>query len=158
MLVVPSRAWQDINEKQLSALEEWISRGGHLVAAGGINYGSLSDKRLSKLAALEYLRHQGGWERELIRFDHRVKLSDRNPVLLLDAALDSAQVKVREQNIPVISQKPFGRGSVFFWPLILRHPLSGNGAVGRDYGPIFSPQPGKSRHPFSIPLMRRFIT
>jgi hypothetical protein len=114
MLVMPSRAWQDINEKQLTAMEDWIGKGGCLVAMGGINYSALSDERLNRILPLNISGIKEVRSLDSLGSFTGINLPGRDPILLLAAEMKDARVNLIEKDIPIVSQRHFGRGSVFF--------------------------------------------
>ena len=58
LLIMKAAALRRLKERQFQALTRWIKMGGYLITTGGINYGSLNEKRIQYLLPVQVLGHK----------------------------------------------------------------------------------------------------
>ncbi len=140
-----------LRKQQFEALIAWIRSGGYLITAGGLNIGSFSDQRIRDLLPVTIAGfHQTQQLRALEAFcGHR--LESAHPFLILNAALDGADVLLQEEEVALILRKRYGFGQVVllgfdflrvpfrnwpgrhaFWQKMLEHPP----AIDRSTRPL----------------------
>ena len=113
-LILRADTIRQLRDQQFQALSQWIEQGGFLVVGTGLNYGSLSDRRLQDLLPNRVDGHRQIFElKSLGEFcDH--ELSVNEPFLVLNTRIKDSKILVKEKDIPVITQKNSGRGQIIF--------------------------------------------
>jgi hypothetical protein len=153
LLILRAAALRRVSAGQFQALTRWIRRGGYLITTGGINYGSLHDRRIRQLLPLQVRGHKRLIDLpSLAQFCNQPFTADE-PFLVLDVKIDAASVILQENDIPIIIQKKLGIGQIgflsfdyntapfsrwdgrkIFWEkmLSLHQPIEKRGIVGGD--------------------------
>ena len=114
LLIMRTAALRRLSERQFQALIRWIKMGGYLITTGGINYGSLHDKRTQDLLPVQVYGH-----RRLVEFGSLADfcnqpLTVKEPFLILDVKIEAAEIILKENELPVIFQKKLGTGQIGF--------------------------------------------
>jgi len=114
LLILKAETIRRLRERQFQAITEWIKRGGYLLTSGGLNYGSLTQKRVKSILPLNVLGHKRLFE--IGSFAHFFKrpLLANEPFLVLHVQSDDADVLVKENEIPIIIRKNLGSGKIIF--------------------------------------------
>jgi hypothetical protein len=114
LLIMRAAALRRLRDRQFQALTRWIKMGGYLITTGGINYGSLHEKRIQQFLPVRVLGHKRLAELgSLARFCNQ-PLTAIEPFLVLHVKIDDAKVLLRENDIPIIIQKNLGIGQIGF--------------------------------------------
>jgi hypothetical protein len=114
LLILRADTIRQLRDRQFQALVRWLKQGGYLVLGTGLNYGSLGDKRLQDILPIRAGRHQKFFElKSLGQFCSR-ELAGIEPFLVLNASIDDSKILVRENDIPLITQKNLGFGQIVF--------------------------------------------
>ncbi len=122
LLIMRADTLSQLREKQFKALTRWLKQGGYLVLGGGLNYGSLDEKRLQDLLPV----HVRGY-RQLLElpslggFCNRT-LAGSQPFLVLNVRIDDAHVLAKEDDTPIIIQKNLGFGRIVFLAFDMNSP------------------------------------
>lgn len=105
-----------LNTDQLKAMDAWISTGGQLVITGGANWqkttAALTDYLPVNISGSESVADLPGLA-ELIGQPFR----DPGPYLMTTSSLASGTLLLHEGGLPLLAQKPYGRGNVYFLAL-----------------------------------------
>jgi len=114
LLIMRAAALKELRERQFQALTQWIKQGGYLVTTGGLNYGSLLEKRIQHILPINVFGHKRFFElKSLAQFCSQTLISEE-PFLVLNVRIDNSNVLVKEKDIPLIFQKNLGFGQIFF--------------------------------------------
>jgi hypothetical protein len=114
LLILQADTIRQLRDRQFQALIQWLKQGGYLVVGTGLNYGSLSDKRLQDILPIRVAGLQQLFElKSLGPFCSR-ELSGIEPFLVLNARIDDSKILLKENGIPVITQKNLGFGQIAF--------------------------------------------
>ena len=114
LFITPIEMLNSLRRRQFQALETWVQHGGFLVIAGGSNYSSLLEKRIARLLPLKISGHQQFTQlKSLERFCGQ-KLAGPDPFLILKVKIKEANVLIKENDIPIVSQKRTGIGKIVF--------------------------------------------
>ncbi|MBW1961269.1 MAG: hypothetical protein JRJ04_07420 [Deltaproteobacteria bacterium] len=103
-----------LSEKQFQALEDWIANGGYLIAASSINYGPLLQERTSRLLPVKVRGHRSFFELNALSAFCGETIVSKDPFLVLDAEVENSRVLIKEDNLPLISQRDMGIGKILF--------------------------------------------
>ena len=114
LLILRADTIRQLRDRQFQALIQWLKQGGYLVVGTGLNYGSLGDKRLQDILPIRVAGHQQLFElKSLGPFCSR-ELTGIEPFLVLNARIDDSKILVKENDIPIITQKNLGFGQIVF--------------------------------------------
>jgi hypothetical protein len=114
LLILRADTIRQLRDRQFQALIRWLKQGGYLVVGTGLNYGSLGDKRLQDILPMRVAGHQQLFElTSLGQFCSR-ELNAIEPFLVLNARIDDSNILLRENGIPIITQKNLGFGQIIF--------------------------------------------
>ncbi len=114
LLILRAETIRQLRDRQFQALIRWLKQGGYLVVGTGLNYGSLGDKRLQDILPIRVGGHQQFFElKSLGQFCGR-EITGIEPFLVLNARIDDSKVLLKENDIPIITQKNFGFGQIVF--------------------------------------------
>jgi hypothetical protein len=114
LLIMRTDTIRQLRDRQFQALIRWLKQGGYLVLGTGLNYGSLGDKRLQDILPIRADGHQQFFElKSLGQFCSR-ELTGIEPFLVLKASIDDSKILLKENDIPIITQKNFGFGQIVF--------------------------------------------
>jgi hypothetical protein len=114
LLIMKAETITRLRERQFQALTEWLKQGGYLLTSGGLNYGSLSQKRIRSILPLNVLGHKRLIEIGSFAHFFNQPLLGNEPFLVLHVQSDDADVLVKEDEIPIIIRKNIGSGKVIF--------------------------------------------
>ena len=114
LLILRADTIGQLRDRQFRALSRWLEQGGYLVIDSGINIGSLGDKRLQDILPVRVDGHQQLFDlTSLGQFCSR-ELTAVEPFLVLNARIDDSKILVKEDDIPIITQKKLGFGQIMF--------------------------------------------
>jgi hypothetical protein len=114
LLILRADTIRQLRDRQFQALIQWLKQGGYLVLGTGLNYGALGDKRLQDILPIRAGGHQQFFElKSLGQFCSR-ELTGIEPFLVLTASIDDSKILVKENDIPLITQKNLGFGQIVF--------------------------------------------
>ena len=114
LLIMKADTIRGLKPKQFRALSRWLKQGGYLLTSGGLNYGALFGKRIQKLLPIHIHGHeQLSGIQALARFCNQ-PLIGTEPFLVLKVHIDDSEVLVREDDIPIVVQRPFAYGKIVF--------------------------------------------
>ena len=114
LLILHADTIRQLRDRQFQALFQWLKQGGYLTIGTSLNYGSLSDKRLQDILPIRVGGHQQLFElKSLGQFCNR-ELTGLEPFLVLNARIDDSKILVKENDIPIITQKNLGFGQIVF--------------------------------------------
>ncbi len=114
LLILRADTIRQLRDRQFQALIRWLKQGGYLVVGTGLNYGSLGDKRLQDILPIRVAGHQQLFElKSLGQFCGR-ELTGIEPFLVLNARIDDSKILLKENDIPIITQKNLGFGQIVF--------------------------------------------
>ena len=122
MLIMDAEMLKSLRERQFQALIQWIKRGGYLVTAGGINYGSLLEPRTQHLLPIRIVGHQQFFELATLEDFCGQSLASSDPFLVLHANIEDSNVLIQERGIPVIIEKNIGAGKILFLSFDFQNP------------------------------------
>jgi hypothetical protein len=114
LLIMKADTIRRLRERQFQALTEWLKQGGYLLTSGGLNYGSLSKKRIKSILPLNVLGHKRLFEFRSFAHFFNQPLLGNEPFLVLHVQSDDADVLVKEDDIPIIIRKNLGSGKIIF--------------------------------------------
>ena len=114
LLILRAETIRQLRDRQFQALIRWLKQGGYLVVGTGLNYGSLGDKRLQDILPIRVGGHQQLSElKSLGQFCGR-EMTGIEPFLVLNVRIDDSKILLKENDIPIITQKNFGFGQIVF--------------------------------------------
>ena len=114
LLILQADTIRQLRDRQFQALIRWLKRGGYLALGTSLNYGSLIDKRLQEILPIRAGGHQQLFElKSMAQFCSR-ELADIKPFLVLNTSIDDAKILVKENDIPIVTQKNLGFGQIVF--------------------------------------------
>ena len=114
LLILRAETIRQLRDRQFQALIRWLKQGGYLVVGTGLNYGSLGDKRLQDILPIRVGGHQQLFElKSLGQFCGR-EMTGIEPFLVLNVRIDDSKILLKENDIPIITQKNFGFGQIVF--------------------------------------------
>jgi len=114
LLILRAETIGQLRDRQFRALAQWLTQGGYLVVGAGLNYGSLGDRRLQDILPLHIAGHQQLSElKSLGAFCGRA-LTGTEPFLVLNSRIDNSKILVKENDIPIITQKDIEFGRIIF--------------------------------------------
>ena len=122
MLILNAGMLKHLRERQFQALEQWIKMGGYLVAAGGVNYGSLLTNRMKRLLPMTIQGHKQLFEIKAFETFSGQKLAGPSPFLVLNVKIEQSDVLLEEDGLPIISQKRIGNGKIVFLSFDIQSP------------------------------------
>ena len=114
LLILQADTIRLLRDRQFQALIQWLKQGGYLVVGTGLNHGSLGDKRLQDILPMRVGGHQQLFElKSLAQFCSR-ELTGIEPFLVLNTRIDDSKILVKENDIPIVTQKNLGFGQIVF--------------------------------------------
>lgn len=122
LLIMNAEMIQSLRDRQFQALQDWIKRGGALVTAGGVNYGTFSDRRIADLLPLRITGLKQATKLTSLQEFCGYTLSGPEPFLVLDVNIPDAAVIVQEASLPIIHQRGFGTGNILFLAFDFQNP------------------------------------
>jgi hypothetical protein len=134
-VVMKGVSLQSLTDKQSTALQQWLARGGTLVVAGDSQYGILQEARIRTLLPVEVsgVQQLEGLAAFAARYDTPLPVT---PLLVVQASLLRGQVVVGTAEAPLLAERSFGKGRVVFLAVdYAAQPLAGwagNAALWRD--------------------------
>jgi hypothetical protein len=114
LLIMGAGSVRQLAERQYQALRRWLRQGGYLVIAGGVNYGSLGEKRIQDLLPLRINGYQRMHSLKSLALFCGRPLAAVDPFLILDAGIDDSTILLKENDIPIVTRKDFGFGRIVF--------------------------------------------
>ena len=114
MLILDASGLRHLRERQFNALTEWVERGGYLVTAGSLNYGYLLEERTRRLLPVNILGFRRIFELNSLEGFCGQRLTSTDPFLILKADIEDSVALLKEDDVPVITQKEIGLGKVIF--------------------------------------------
>ena len=114
LLIMRTAALRRLKERQFQALIQWIKKGGYLITTGGLNYGSLLEKRAQDLLPIKILGHKRFFELHSLAQFCGQQFPVIEPFLVLNVHIDDSKVLVKENDTPIIIQKKLGSGQIDF--------------------------------------------
>ncbi len=101
---------------QLNALRGWVSLGGQLVITGGANWqktaASLTDLLPVSISSSESIA-----ELPALSSFAGLPFRDPGPYVVATSSLQSGELLIHQDGLPLLARQPFGRGSVYFLAL-----------------------------------------
>lgn len=122
ILITDAEMFKSLRERQFQALAQWIKRGGYLVTAGGVNYGSLLEPRTQHLLPIRIAGHQQFLELTSLKDFCGQPLTSSDPFLVLHANIEDSNVLIQEQGIPLIIEKNVEAGKILFLAFDFQNP------------------------------------
>jgi hypothetical protein len=114
LLILRADTIRQLRDRQFQALIQWLNQGGYLAIGTGLNVGSLGGKRLQGILPIRVGGHQKLFElKSLGPFCSR-ELTGIEPFLVLNARIDDSKILVKENDIPIVTQKSLGFGQIVF--------------------------------------------
>ncbi len=120
ILILNPKEVQGLREPQYRSLKQWIERGGFLIFSGEINYGPLLEKRLQRLMPMKILGQGLTLGLKSLESFSGQELAGPAPFFILKAEIEDSDIIVQERDIPVISRKKIGAGSIIFLSFDIR--------------------------------------
>ena len=114
LLILPADTIRQLRDRQFQALTQWLKQGGYLIVGAGLNYGSLSDKRLQEILPLRIAGHQQLSKLKSLEPFCGRELTANEPFLVLNTRIDNSEILVAENDIPVIARKNLELGQIIF--------------------------------------------
>ncbi len=114
VLILQADTIRQLRDRQFQALIQWLKQGGYLVVGTGLNYGSLGDKRLQDILPIRVTGYQQLFELKSLGTFCSRELSVIKPFLVLNAGIDDSKILLKENDIPIITQKNLGFGQIVF--------------------------------------------
>jgi hypothetical protein len=134
-VVLKGVSLQAISARQMTALRQWIARGGTFVVAGDSQYGLLQEPRVRELLPVQVLGVEQRQGLPMLAQRYGKPLADV-PLLAIRSRLVRGQALIRTPSAPLLAQRPFGKGRVVFLGVdYATQPLAGwagNKALWRD--------------------------
>ena len=114
LLIMGAGPIRQLTEKQFQALRRWLQQGGYLVIASGLNYGSLSEKRIQAILPIRVNGYQRLFDLKSLEHFCSRPLTAVEPFLVLDAGIADSTILLKENDIPIITRKNLGSGRIVF--------------------------------------------
>ncbi len=114
LLILQADTIRQLRDRQFQALTQWLAQGGYLIVGTGLNYGSLSDRRLQDILPLRIAGHRQLSELKSLGAFCGRELSGTEPFLVLNARIDNSKILVKENDIPIITRKDLEFGQIIF--------------------------------------------
>ncbi|UCF55732.1 MAG: hypothetical protein JSW15_06305 [Deltaproteobacteria bacterium] len=114
MLILDGSVLKGLRERQFNALTDWVERGGYLVTAGSLNYGSLLEERTRRLLPINILGFKRIYVLNSLEGFCGQRLTSTDPFLILKADIEHSVALLKEDDVPLITQKKIGLGKVIF--------------------------------------------
>lgn len=134
-VVMKGISLQGATDRQWTALQQWIIRGGTLVVAGDSQYTLLQEPRLQSVLPVQVLGTQQLDGLPLFAAHYGVPLP-ATPLVAVQSRLTHGQVLVGTPEAPFLAERTFGKGRVVFLAVdYAAQPLvtwQGNNALWRD--------------------------
>lgn len=115
-IVVKGISLQSLSEAQMTALRQWLARGGTMVVAGDPQYALLQEPRLGELLPVQVLGLQQFEALPAFATHYGVALPDAS-LLTVQAHLTRGRVLVGTPDAPLLAERSFGAGRVVFLAL-----------------------------------------
>lgn len=112
-VVVKGVSLQTMTETQVTALRQWIARGGTLVVAGDSQYGLLQEPYMRALLPVEVLGIQQLEGLPAFAEAYREALPSA-PLLAIQSRLTHGRILVGTAAAPLLVERSFGKGRVVF--------------------------------------------
>ncbi len=122
MLILHASALKNLRERQFTALTEWLKKGGYLIIAGWLNYGSLLDQRTRRLLPVNIFGTEQVFELNSLERFCGQRLTSLDPFLILKAEIEDSEVLLKQDDIPLITRKGIGLGRVIFLAFDYQNP------------------------------------
>jgi hypothetical protein len=114
LLILRADTIRRLRDSQFHSLIRWLKQGGYLVFGGGLNYGSLGDKKLQDILPIRVSGYQQMAElKSLEQFCGR-ELTGVEPFLVLNAGIEDADILAEENGVPIVTRKNNGFGQIVF--------------------------------------------
>ena len=114
LLILQADTIRQLRDRQFQALIQWLKQGGYLALGTGLNVGSLADKRLQGILPIRTEGHQQLFELKSLGLFCGRELTGIQPFLVLNARIDDSKILVKEDDIPIITQKNLEFGQIVF--------------------------------------------
>lgn len=105
-----------LSPAQLQALDAWVNTGGQLIVTGGANWQKTA-AGLEDLLPVTISGSESVDDLPLLAETLAVPFRDPGPYLLTTSSLARGTMLYNEDGLPILAQRPYGRGSVFFLAL-----------------------------------------
>lgn len=112
-VVAKGAAFHMLTDEHLSALQQWLARGGTLIVAGDAQYTLLQDARLQSLLPVQVLGLQHVDDVSAFSIRYGAPLPPV-PCTVVAARVLQGQLLVGTPDTPFLVQRSFGRGRVVF--------------------------------------------
>jgi hypothetical protein len=122
LLIMRADTLSQLREKQFEALTRWLRQGGYLVLGGGLNFGSLGEKRLQDILPVRVRGYRQLFELPSLGGFCSRALTGSEPFLVLNVRIDDAHVLAQENDTPIIMQKNLGFGRIVFLAFDMNSP------------------------------------
>ena len=122
MIVIPAEMLKKLRDRQFQALVQWVKQGGFLITAGGINYGSLLEKRMMRLLPIKILGHKQFFALRSLEDFCGQPLESSDAFLVLHVNIEHSDVLFTERDIPIITQKNLKAGKMIFLSFDYQNP------------------------------------
>ncbi len=114
ILIMNTEMLATLRNRQFEALVQWVNLGGCLVTGSGLNYGNLHEARIRHFLPVKVLAHKPFLEIKSFQDFCGRRLVSQEPFLVLNVEIDNAQVLLKENDTPIITQRPVGMGKILF--------------------------------------------
>ncbi len=114
MLILDANDLANFRKRQFFALIDWIKKGGYLITTGGLNYGAFLKERTSRLLPVTIAGFKRFFELNSLEEFCGQRFTSTDPFLVLEADIEESVTLVKENDIPIITQKDIGLGRVIF--------------------------------------------
>jgi len=114
ILILNTEMLGTLRNRQYEALVQWVNLGGYLVTGSGLNYGNLHEARIRRFLPVKVLAHKPFLEFKSFQDFCGGRLVSPEPFLVLNVEIENAQVLLKENDTPIITQRPLGMGKILF--------------------------------------------
>jgi hypothetical protein len=134
-VVIKGMSLQAASERQWTALQQWLTRGGTVVVVADAQYALLQEPRLRSILPVDVLRLEQLDGLPVLAAHYGVPLP-ATPLLAVRARLQHGQILVGTPEAPLLAQRTYGKGRVVFLAVdYAAQPLAswqGNAALWKD--------------------------
>ena len=114
MIIANTGIIDSLRERQLNALANWVEQGGFLILSSGHNYGSLLTPKIQRFLSVDIQGFKKVFQLDSLASFSGHQLKSENPFLILQTEIAGAIPLLKEQGIPIITQRKIGQGKIIF--------------------------------------------
>lgn len=103
-----------LRERQFTALEEWIQKGGYCIIPGDINFSAYFGSRMRELLPVEIVGLKKRTELHSLEELCGEKLDVSDAFIILETSPKHGRVVLKDGALPIIVQKDVGLGRILF--------------------------------------------